>query len=160
MCVYIYIHTYVCVSVVCVYIYMCVCVYIYIYKQTHIYIYKQTHICLLSIFGHGHVPKYGFETSHLRLSFQRSLSAVSSCGSLYLFPSAAGGSFLDADWAKHWYRSIAEGCEESFYCYTPLYNSSLGVSLRCIAYLSLKFLATWAVSGINSICGVNFNPIR
>ena len=75
------------------------------------------------------------KTSHLRLSFPRSLSAVSSCGSLYLFPSAAGGSFLDADWAKHWYRSIAEGCEESFYCYTPLYNSSLGVSLRCIAYL-------------------------
>ena len=50
------------------------------------------------------------ETSHLGLSVLRylTLCIMSGCGSLYLFPSAAGGSFSEDDWARHWSMSIAE----------------------------------------------------
>jgi hypothetical protein len=44
------------------------------------------------------------ETSHLGLTVPRSLTlwSLPSCGSLYLFPSAAGGGFSDDGWARHW----------------------------------------------------------
>ena len=40
--------------------------------------------------------------------FRHSLSIVSGCGSLHLFPSAAGETLYDDDWVRHWSKSIAE----------------------------------------------------
>lgn len=60
------------------------------------------------------------EASHLGLGVLRSLTlGMSSCGSLYLFSSAAGWCFSDDGWARRWCRGIAECHYESFYCYIP-----------------------------------------
>lgn len=49
-------------------------------------------------------PDFQREGLNGDLQFRLSLQITSCCGSLYLLPSANGGSFFDADWTRH--RSI------------------------------------------------------
>jgi hypothetical protein len=99
------------------------------------------------------------ETSHLGLSVPRSFTfcVTSGCGSLHLFPSAAGGSFSEDGWARHWSMSIAGCYQDSFFAFLFSFTSSIWFYSSFPGYLVFRhpsgvgngfYLMEWVLSQI------------